>query len=60
MAADVSRHFTAAGRVSDEDGIFEIELLDERRQVVGVGVHVVAVPWLARAAVSATVVRDAR
>ncbi len=39
--------------------MLQIELLDERRQVVRVRIHVVAVPRLTRAAVSATVVRDA-
>ena len=37
----------------------QIERLDQRREVVGVGVHVVAVPGLARAAVAAAVVGDA-
>ena len=37
----------------------QIERFDESREVVGVGVHLVAVPGLARAAMTATVMRDA-
>ena len=37
----------------------QVERFDERREIVGVGVHLVAVPRLARAAVAAAVVRDA-
>ena len=40
--------------------VAQVERLDERRQIVGVGVHVVAVPRLARPAVAAPVVGDAR
>src|SRR4029453_6789601 len=36
-----------------------IERFDERREIVGVSVHVVAVPGLARATVAAPVVGDA-
>ena len=59
VAADVARDLAAAGRVADVHGVAEIERRDERREVVGVGVHLVAVPRLARAAVTAPVVRDA-
>ena len=59
MAADVAGDFAAAGRVADMDRVLQVELLDQRRQVVGVGVHVVAVPGLARTPVTATVVRNA-
>jgi hypothetical protein len=45
--------------VSDENGIVQIEVVHEPRQVVGIRVHVVAVPRLARTAVAAAVVRDA-
>ena len=41
------------------DRVFQIERFDQLRQVVGVGVHVVAAPGLARSAVAAPVVRDA-
>ena len=59
VAADVAGDFAAAGRVADVDGVLQVERFDELREVVGVGVHVVAVPGLARAAVAAAVVGDA-
>ena len=59
VAADVARDLAAARRVADVDRVLQVERFDERREVVGVGVHVVAVPGLARAAVAAAVVRDA-
>ena len=59
VAADVARHLAAAGRMSDVDGILEVELGDELGEIVGVGVHVVAGPGLAGAAMPAAVVRDA-
>jgi len=45
--------------VADERGAVQAERFDELRQIVGVRVHVVAVPWLARTAVAATIVGDA-
>jgi hypothetical protein len=60
VAADVARHFAAAGRVADQHGVLQVQRFDDGGEVVGVGVHVVAVPGLARAAVAAAVVRDTR
>jgi hypothetical protein len=59
VAADVARHLAAAGGVADVDRVLQVELADELGEVVGVGVEVVAVPGLARAAVAAAIVRDA-
>ena len=59
MAADVAGDLAAAGGVADQDGVVQVERLDQLREVVGVGVHVVAVPRLAGAAVAAAVVGDA-
>ena len=59
MAADVAGDFAAAGRVADMDRVLQVERFDELRQVVGVGVHVVAVPGLARSAMAAAVMGDA-
>src|SRR5690606_20909385 len=56
MAADVSGHLSTAGRETDEDHIAEIEMLDQLGQVVGIMIHIVSVPRLARAAVAAPVV----
>ena len=44
--------------MADQHGILEIEVLEEFVQIVGPGVHVVALPGLAGAAVAATVVGD--
>ncbi len=41
------------------DRVFQIERFDELRQIIGVGVHVVAVPRLARSPVAAAVMSDA-
>ena len=51
VPADVARDLTAAGRMADEDRVVQVELLDELPEIVGVGVHVVAGPRLARASV---------
>ena len=58
VAADVPGHLAAAGREADEGDVPEVEVLDQLGQVVGVGVHLVAVPGLARAAVPAAIVGD--
>ena len=58
VPADITSNFPAARRMADVDGILEIELLDELGEVVGVGVHVVALPRLARTAVAATDMGD--
>ena len=55
---DIARHLAAAGRMADMDGILEIERLDDLGDVGRVGVHVVAVRRLGRAAVAAAVVGD--
>ena len=47
MAGDVARDLAAAGRVTDMDRPLEIEHCRQLREIVGVGVHVVAVPRLA-------------
>ena len=47
VPADVPRDFTSARGVPDVNRVFQIECLDERGQIVGVGVHVVAGPRLA-------------
>ncbi len=41
------------------DHVLEIERFDEHREVVGVGVYVVAAPGLARSAMAAAVMGDA-
>ena len=52
------RDLAAAGGMADVDGVVQIEVLDERGEVVGVVVHVVAVGGLGGAAVTAPVMGD--
>jgi hypothetical protein len=52
VASDLAGDLAAARRVTDVDG----EMLDQLGKAVGVPVHVVAGPWLARAPVAAAVV----
>jgi hypothetical protein len=59
VSADVPGHFAAAGGMADVDRLLQIERFDERREIVGVGVHVVAIRGLARPAVTAAIVGDA-
>ena len=59
MAANIASNFAAARGMADMDGVIQVERLDERRKIVGVRVQVVAVPRLARAAMAASVMRDA-
>jgi len=58
MAADVVGDFPTTGRMADQHDIAQVQRLDQRREIVGVGIHVVAIPGLIRAAVATTVVRD--
>ena len=59
MTADVARDLATAGGMADMDGVSQVELLDELGQIIGIGVHVVAGPRLARPAVTATVMGNA-
>jgi hypothetical protein len=58
MASDVAHDFATAGGVSDEDHVAQVDCFDHRGQVVGVVIHVVAVPRLTRAAVTPPIVGD--
>jgi hypothetical protein len=59
VAADVAGDFAAAGGVADHGGAVEIEGNEELGEIVGVGVHFVALPRLAGTAVAAAIVGDA-
>jgi hypothetical protein len=59
VAADVAGDFAPARGVADVDRVLQVERFDERREVVGVGVHLVAIPGLARTAVAAAAMGDA-
>ena len=45
--------------MADQSGAMEVKRFDELRQVVSVGVHVIAIPGLARPAMAATIMGDA-
>ena len=59
MASDVADDLTAPHRMSDEGHVFQVEMPNELRQVVGEHVHVPAAAMSVGAAVAAPVVRDA-
>src|SRR5262249_30967616 len=59
VAADAAGDFTAARGMADVDRVLQVERFDQCRQVVGVRVHCVAIPGLARPSVAATVMGDA-
>ena len=58
MPTDVADDLTATGGVPDQGEVVQVEGLDERGQVVGIGVHLVPVPRLGGPAVAAPVVCD--
>src|SRR5260370_15544255 len=58
MSTEVACGFTATGRVPHMDRVLQVKLLGELREIVRVGVHVVAVPGLRGTAVASPVVRD--
>jgi hypothetical protein len=58
MSANVSRYLPAAGGVPDVNSILQIKGLNQGRQVVGIGIHVITGPGLARAAMAPTIVCD--
>jgi hypothetical protein len=47
VTSNVAGNFTAAGGMPDVDHIFQVELLNQHGEIVGIGVHFVAVPRLA-------------
>src|ERR1700693_4646107 len=58
MPADVARDLTTTRGLSDVGRLGQVELFAERRQVVGVGVHVIALETLGRPSVTPAIVRD--
>ena len=56
VPTDVAGHFPAAGREPEQGGARQVERVEQGRQVVGIRVHLVAVPGLARSAVPTAVV----
>src|SRR6266487_5508585 len=58
VARDVMHHFAAAGGVTNMHGVLEVEMRGQRRQIVGVTIHVVAVARLCGATMSAPIMGD--
>src|SRR6185295_822881 len=58
VTRNVMHHFSAAGRMADMHGVLEVEMRGQRRQVIGIMIHVVAVARLGGTAMSAPVVSD--
>src|SRR5258706_3671520 len=59
VTSEVARNLAAARGVADVDRVIQVERPDQHGEIVRVGVHLVAGPGLARAALAATVVCDA-
>jgi hypothetical protein len=59
VTTDVAGDFTTASGEADQSRTFESERLDQGREIIGVGIHVVASPRLARAAMATTVMGNA-
>src|SRR6202522_3729004 len=58
MSGQVAHHFAPTGRVADVHGVVEIEVRGQRREIVGVVVHVVAGRGLGGSSVATSVVGD--
>jgi hypothetical protein len=59
VPTDIAGDFTTAGGMADMDCILQIKRRGEFGEIVGIGVEVVAIPGLARAAMTASVMCDA-
>jgi hypothetical protein len=51
-------HLPADGRMAHEQGVSNIKGFHQSREIVRIGIHFVAVPWLIGPAVAPAVVRD--
>src|SRR5215475_1800010 len=58
MSRDVPNRFRAAERVADDRRVTNVERVEQRRDIVGERVVVVAAPGVARAAVAPPIERD--
>ena len=59
VAPDIAGYFAAPGGVANMNRVLQVECFDERREIVGVRVHLVAIPGLARSAMPPAVMGDA-
>src|SRR5216684_1674457 len=58
MPPKVSGYLSAASGVTHVDCVLQVKLFGKHREIVGVGVHVIAVPGLCGTAVPSPIVRD--
>src|SRR5438132_11408080 len=58
MPSNVTGDFSATGGVAHVDSVLQVKLFSEGCEIVGVGVHVVAIPRLGGTAVPSPVMRD--
>src|SRR4029077_16952840 len=58
MTGEITHHLATAGRMADVNRIFQVEMVGDGLQIVGVMIEVVAIGHLRRTAVAASVVRD--
>src|SRR5579859_4755436 len=58
MPSDVAGNFSPTGGMTHMDCIFQVELVSESCEIVGVGVHLVTIPCLGGTAVPSPVMRD--
>jgi hypothetical protein len=55
MTTDIVRDFAAAHRMPDDNDVLEVQLDDQFSEIVGVLVHIVALPRLVGATMTAAV-----
>jgi hypothetical protein len=55
VACNVARDFAATGGVPHQRGVFEVERLDDGREIVGIAVHVISRRSLAGPAMAASI-----
>ena len=58
VPSEIMRHLAAAGGMADVNGVLQIEMRRQSRQVVGIVIHVMAVARLGGSAVAAAVMGD--
>src|ERR1700690_1682534 len=58
MAAQIAGNLATPGRVPDHDGILEVKTLEQRGEIIRIRIHIIAVPRLGGAPVTAPVMRN--
>src|SRR4029077_2400599 len=58
MTGEIMHHLTASGRMADVNRIFQVEMIGDGLEIIGIVVHVVAAAGLRRATMSAAISRN--